>query len=340
MTTVTLEHSVVETEDIARKSAKLVMKQSQKVSLVDKKVTAVGKTVVSINTKLNDVDKHVDIMYGTMENVIEGQDKLTTQSEELTDSWNEMSQSQSDEAANIRKIQTSLNQLTDLKTATLSELRTISDDQSEERVTDIASFKSKLITLNEQLKTADNSDEIMALETAINEAVDNIKQYQEEQNKRTLVMNERIDRVTRVTGLLTTAVSQYETLLTTMNTKVTYISDMVDTVNDRVSNLHQTGLDMTDEDIIQLFEDYTPEEVFEDIVEVGTIETKSIETKPAVIEPEITDEPVITDEPEITDAHDEVGAHEVDAHEDPDNKLSESEDNVIKNKKYKWQFWK
>ena len=326
MTTVTLEHSVVETEDIARKNAKLVMKQSQKVSLVDKKVTAVGKTVVSINTKLNDVDKHVDIMYGTMENVIEGQDKLTTQSNDLNDSWNEMSQSQSDEAANIRKIQTSLNQLTDLKTATLSELRTISNDQSEERVTDIASFKSKLITLNEQLKTADNSDEIMALETAINEAVDNIKQYQEEQNKRTLVMNERIDRVTRVTSLLTTAVSQYETLLTTMNTKVTYISNMVDTVNNRVSNLHQTGLDMTDEDIIQLFEDYTPEEVVEDIVEVGTIETKSVETKPAVIEPEITDEV------------DEVD--EVDAHEGPDNKLSESEDNVIKNKKYKWQFWK
>ena len=325
MTTATLERSVVETEDIARKNAKIVMKQYQKVSLVDKKATAVGKTVVSINTKLSDVDTHVDTMYGTMEKVIEGQDKLTTQSDELNKSWNEMSKSQSDEAANIQEIQTSLNKLTDLKTATLSELRTISKEQSEERVTDIASFKSKLIELNEQLKIADNSDEIMALETAINELVDNVKQYQENQNKRTLVMNERIDRVTRVTSLLTTAVSQYETLLKTMNTKVTYISNMVDTIDNRVSNLRQTGLDMTDEDIIQLFEDYTPAENVETI-EVGTMETKSVETKSAIVEPEITDE-IDTNEPQ-----DKVDYH--------DNELSELEDNVIKPKKHKWQFWK
>lgn len=320
MTTVTLEHSVVETEDLARKSAKRVMKQYRKISLVDKKATAVGKTVVSIDTKLSDVDKHVDIMYGTMQNVIEGQDKLTTQSDELNKSWNEMLESQSDEAENIRKVQTSLNQLTNLKTATLSELQTISKDQSEERATTIASFKSRLLELNEHLKIADNSDEIMALETAINEVVDNIKQYQENQNKRTLEMNERIDRVTRVTSLLTTAISQYETMLTTMNTKVTYISNMVDTVDNRVSNLRQTGLDMTNEDIIQLFEDYTPEV---EIIEVGTLETKSVKTKSAIVEPEITDE---------IDTNDEVDY--------PDNELSESEDNVIKPKKYKWQFWK
>lgn len=330
MTTVAFEQSVAETEDIARKSAKRVMKQSQKVSLIDKKTTAVGKTVLSIDTKLSEVNTHIDTMYGTMEQVVEGQDELTTQSNELNSSWNEMSQSQSDEAANILQIQTSLHQLTDLKTTTLSELQRIYKEQSENRATDIEDFKSKLLTLNEQLKTADNADEIMMLETAINEAVDNINQYQVRQNERTLVMNERIDRVTRVTGLLTSAISQYEALLTTMNTKVTYISNMVDTIDSRVSNLRHTGLDMTDEDIIQLFEDYVPEEVVIGTIEVGTGETKSFETKPVIIEPEVTDE-IETEE---------VNDSETTQDDDPNDELSESEVDVIETKKHKWQFWK
>lgn len=321
MITVTFEQSVVENEDIARKNAKRVLKQSQKISLVDKKTTAIGKTVLSIDTKLRNVNTHIDTMYGTMDHVIEGQDKLTTQSNELNSSWNEMTQSQSDEAANILQIQTTLHQLTDLKTATLSELQRIYKEQREHRETDIENFKSKLLTLNEQLKTADNVDEIMMIETAINDAVDNINQYQANLNKRTLVINERIDRITRVTRSLTSAISQYENLLTTMKTKVTYVSNMVDAIANRVSNLHHTGLDMTDEDIMQLFEDYTPDEVFIGTIEVGTSETKPIETKP-VNEPE------------------EV--NESETQDDPNDELSESESevDVIQKKKRKWQFWK
>lgn len=323
MITVTFEQSVVENEDIARKNAKRVLKQSQKISLVDKKTTAIGKTVLSIDTKLRNVNTHIDTMYGTMDSVIDGQDKLTTQSNELNSSWNEMTQSQSDEAANILQIQSTLHQLTDLKTATLSELQRIYKEQREYRETDIENFKSKLLTLNEQLKTADNVDEIMMIETAINDAVDNINQYQANLNKRTLVINERIDRITRVTRSLTSAISQYENLLTTMKTKVTYVSNMVDAIDNRVSNLHHTGLDMTDEDIMQLFEDYTPDEVFIGTIEVGTSETKPIKTKP-VNEPEEVNESETQDDP-----NDELSESE-----------SESEVDVIQKKKRKWQFWK
>lgn len=324
MITETFEQSVLKNEALARKNAKIVLKQSQKLSLDDKKATAIDKTVLSIDKKLRQGDKHIDAMYGTMEKVIEGQDKLTTQSNELNISWNEMSQSQSDEAANIRQIKTALHQLTELKTATLSELQKIYKEQGENRATEIEDFNSKLLTLNEQLKTADNVDEIMMLETAINDTVDNIHRYKESLYKRALLINERIDKITRVTNSLTYVLSQYEDLLATMKTKVIYLSDMVDAADNRVSNLHHAGLDMTDADILKLFEDYIPDEVLIGTIEVGIKETKKIATKPAI-------------EPEEEVNESEATQETQDEHND---EISESEIDVSKTKKRKWKFWK
>lgn len=334
----TLENSVEETEGLARQSAKQMMKQSRQVLLLDKKATAIGKTVISIDDNLDNVNTHINTMYGTMEKVIEGQDTLTTQSDELNTSWINMSETQRQESESIKQAKESLIKLNELKEVTLAELQTIAKDQVSRNENDIQYFKTLFDELKEQLITADNGNEIINLETAVNGAMDKINDYQNEQQKRTDEMNNRISRIERVTGLLTHAVSQYETLLKTMNAKVIYISTMVDSVDKHISSLSQSGLNMSDDDILQLFENYTPEEkeveaIEVETIEVDTMETKSVETKSAAPE----------SEPEVQD--DELGSNDIDTDVQESNigDINEDDEWVSGNhhkKKKIWEFWK
>lgn len=256
MATSTVEQTVISTENIAHKNAENVMRQSQKVSLVDKKMNAIGKTVVAIDTQLAGVDTHTSKMYDTMDKVVDGQDDLTKQSNTLNESWLHMSKVQQDESESIKAANECLTDLKNLKTQTLNELQKMIEAQAAQSTTDAESFEDSITELQLQLETINHDDAMLSLETAINTVIDKIKGYQSQQVEREKNTTERIQRVMNVTAMLASAIAQYEALLTKLNAKVTYISEMVDAIDARVSDIKPKALDMSDDDIMQLFADY------------------------------------------------------------------------------------
>lgn len=312
-------HDVMASEKDARTSAKILLRQLQTITFVNKKITAVGIALASTDELLTEMGEKAINQTDVFTDVKENQDILSDSTSVLVEEWNRTINNlttREEQLDMIEKIITTQNESTANYEKELSTLGQLLDKQSES-VTDV---QLTLGDLRARVIELDSTDKIESIKTQLTAYIDNLQKKQFEEME---AFDARFDIIDKVNMIIAHKLVEYEQLLKSYNNQIKILNLKIEDINERVNDLTPTTMNMSSETIIDMFQSLNAQ-----------TKAEQKQSADAVVE--------------TTNEHDVAGNGETENETttmeiitvDPKNELMSNKNTETPKKKKSWKFWK
>lgn len=317
-------------EQASRRTAKAALRYQNQTDGVNKKIQAVGVITKSVDDRLTLISNVDEREFETLTGVIDGQVDLSKQATALSKQWQQMMAHQIAELDQLQRVNATLKTEYQNKVAAIEDLHQLAEKNHNEYMATLDATNADIDEMNVKIGLIDTREHISQITILVNALNTKLDQEKQEQRDLEAQMSSRMSDLRKVSRLLLASAGHYTNVLQTVNTKVKHMVELVDVLDEKVSQLTPASNSMTESDIIDMFSSLSQPDSNDDdvIVDTPNVDTDDNEG----ITDEAIPELINTDEEDHDDTDEQT--LEVSTVPPRSKRSTEKEDS-----KSKWKFW-